>query len=34
MFNIIVVTGRSRCIGNFYDNLIDPIKGYLNDKKN
>ena len=30
--NIIIVTGRSRNIGNFYDNLINPIKGYFNDK--
>lgn len=28
---IYVVTGRSRCIGNFYDELINPVKGYLND---
>ena len=32
MKNIIIVTGRSRCIGNFYDTLINPIKGYFNDK--
>ena len=30
--NIIILTGRSRHIGNFYDNLINPIKGYFNDK--
>ena len=30
--NLIIVTGRSRCIGNFYDNHIIPIKGYFNDK--
>ena len=30
--NIIIVTGRSRHIGNFYDNLINPIKGYFDDK--
>tara|TARA_B100001250_G_scaffold308676_1_gene270571 strand:- start:3902 stop:4750 length:849 start_codon:yes stop_codon:yes gene_type:complete len=30
--NIIIVTGRSRNIGNFYDNIINPIKGYFKDK--
>jgi hypothetical protein len=30
--NIIIVTGRSRTIGNFYDTLINPIKGYFKDK--
>ena len=30
--NIIIVTGRSRCIGNFYDTIINPIKGYFKDK--
>jgi hypothetical protein len=30
--NIIIVTGRSRSIGNFYDTIINPIKGYFNDK--
>ena len=30
--NIIIVTGRSRNIGNFYDNHINPIKGYFKDK--
>ena len=30
--NIFIVTGRSRCIGNFYDTLINPIKGYFKDK--
>jgi len=29
---IIIVTGRSRTIGNFYDTLINPIKGYFKDK--
>lgn len=29
---IIIVTGRSRTIGNFYDTLINPIKGYFYDK--
>lgn len=28
---IYIVTGRSRYIGNFYDTIINPIKGYLND---
>lgn len=32
MPNIIIFTGRSRHIGNFYDNHINPIKGYFNDK--
>jgi hypothetical protein len=30
---IIIVTGRSRFIGNFYDQIINPLKGYFNDKK-
>lgn len=30
--NLIIVTGRSRYIGNFYDTLINPLKGYFNDK--
>ena len=30
--NLIIVSGRSRYIGNFYDTLIIPLKGYFNDK--
>ena len=30
--NLIIVIGRSRYIGNFYDTLIIPLKGYFNDK--
>lgn len=30
--NLIIVSGRSRYIGNFYDSLIIPLKGYFNDK--
>ena len=29
--NITIVVGRSRCMGNFYETLITPIKGLLND---
>lgn len=28
---IIIVTGRSRSIGNFYDEIIIPLKGFLKD---
>jgi hypothetical protein len=30
--NIIIVVGRSRIIGNIYEPIIKPIKGYFNDK--
>ena len=30
--NIILVVGRSRHIGNLYEPIIKPIKGYFNDK--
>jgi hypothetical protein len=30
--NIFIVTGRSRFVGNFYDTLINIIKGYFYDK--
>jgi len=30
---IYVITGRARSIGNFYDTLINPIKGFLDDNR-
>lgn len=30
--NIIIVVGRSKYIGNMYEPIIKPIKGYFNDK--